>query len=239
MTHKKFIQDYCKAVENMTANEIVQWAVRKFESKILLASSLGAEDQVLTDMLVKHSPETRIITLDTGRLFPETYQTIEKTQRFYKKSIEIYFPSASEVEEMVNTHGINLFYDSVEKRKMCCNVRKIVPLKRAFQGVEAWITGLRHEQSVTRSANKVVEWDETNQLVKINPLIDWSETQVWDYIAINNVPYNKLHDRGFRSIGCQPCTREVSKGADVRSGRWWWENPEHKECGLHLPNLKK
>jgi phosphoadenosine phosphosulfate reductase len=239
MTHKTKIAEYCKQLEKFSALEIVEWAVKKFENSLVFASSMGAEDQVLTDMLVKVSPDTRIITLDTGRLFPETYQIIEKTQRYYKKSIETYFPNYVEVEKMVNTLGINLFYDSVEKRKMCCHIRKIEPLERAFKGSEAWICGLRRDQSVTRSTNKVVEWDEANQLVKINPLIDWTEEHVWEYLTLNNVPYNKLHDNGFRSIGCQPCTRAVKEGEDVRSGRWWWENPEHKECGLHLPKDKK
>lgn len=235
MNHKDNISKYCKLLEKKSAIEIVEWASKTFGTKVVLASSLGAEDQALTDMVVKTNSDLRIITLDTGRLFPETYQLIEKTQRYYKKSIEIYFPDYKNVESMVLEGGINLFYDSIENRKKCCHIRKIEPLERAFQGAEAWICGLRRDQSVTRSANKVVEWDEANQLVKINPLIEWTEEQVWEFVTLNNIPFNKLHDRGFRSIGCQPCTRAVREGEDVRSGRWWWENPEHKECGLHLP----
>ena len=238
MNHKEKISDYCTLLEKQTALQIIEWASQTFGTKLVLASSMGAEDQALTDMVVKANSEARIITLDTGRLFPETYHLIEKTQRFYKKSIEVYFPDYKQVEPMVMTDGINLFYDSVENRKKCCHIRKIEPLERAFKGAEAWICGLRRDQSITRTANKVVEWDEANQLVKINPLINWNEEQVWEYITLNNVPYNKLHDAGFRSIGCQPCTRAVREGEDVRSGRWWWENPEHKECGLHAPKSK-
>jgi phosphoadenosine phosphosulfate reductase len=137
------------------------------------------------------------------------------------------------VEEMVNTKGINLFYESIENRKLCCHVRKIVPLRRALQGMDAWITGLRREQSVTRTGLKTVEWDEANGLIKINPLLEWSEAQVWDFIKSHDIPYNKLHDQGFPSIGCQPCTRAIAKGEDLRAGRWWWEMPDSKECGLH------
>lgn len=236
MSNKSRIGDYLAIVDNMTASDVVRWAVDTFKSKLLFASSFGAEDQVLTHMLVGYSPQTRIITLDTGRLFAETYQLIEKTGSVYNKKIEVFFPNAHEVENMVNRYGINLFYDGVDKRKLCCQVRKIEPLRRAFKGCDAWICGLRRQQSVTRTDNSVVEWDEANQIVKINPLIDWSEEQVIDYIKFHKVPYNKLHDQNFRSIGCQPCTRAVGEGEDVRAGRWWWENPEHKECGLHRHN---
>jgi phosphoadenosine phosphosulfate reductase len=151
----------------------------------------------------------------------------------YPITLEIFFPDAAEVESMVRKNGINLFYESAELRKKCCQVRKIQPLKRAFQGLEVWICGLRREQSVTRQDMQLIEWDASNGLIKLNPLIDYTEAQVWEYIKTNQVPYNKLHDRGFPSIGCQPCTRAVEPGEDVRAGRWWWENPEQKECGLH------
>jgi len=195
---------------------------------------MGAEDQVITDMLVKINPSIDIFTLDTGRIFPETYELIEQTNKKYNIKIKPYFPDYKEVEKMVTDKGVNLFYDSVENRKMCCHIRKIEPLKRAFEGRKAWISGLRREQSITRKNVRLIEWDDANGLVKINPVIEWSEEDVWDYITVNQVPYHKLHDKGFPSIGCQPCTRAVKPGEDVRAGRWWWENPEHKECGLHV-----
>ena len=204
-----------------------------FKEKIALSSSLSIEDQALTAMLVGIDKQSKIFTLDTGRLFPETYQLIDKTNQTYQINIEVYFPNNEHVEEMVRTDSINLFYDSIEKRKKCCRIRKIEPLQRAFSSLDAWICGLRREQSVTRKDLQLVEWDEANNLIKINPLINWTEEQVWEYIKKNHVPYNKLHDKGFPSIGCEPCTRAIESGEDVRAGRWWWEDPEHKECGLH------
>ena len=213
--------------------EIIAYFTGLFKDRIALSSSMGAEDQVLTEMVISVSPDTKIFTLDTGRLFPETYDLIDRTSKKYKTKIEVYFPSAKKVQQMVNEKGINLFFESVENRKLCCNIRKIEPLKRAFEGLDAWICGLRAEQSVTRQNIGVVEWDENNQLVKINPLAFWSENMVWDYIKQKRIPYNPLHDKGFPSIGCYPCTRAIELGEDVRAGRWWWENPETKECGLH------
>ena len=147
--------------------------------------------------------------------------------------MQVFFPDHQKIEAMVNSKGINLFYESVENRKLCCNLRKIEPLKRAFDGLKVWICGLRREQSVTRNTMQKVEWDEANGLIKLNPLIDWSETDVWNFIQSNKIPYNPLHDKGFPSIGCLPCTRAIIPGEDIRAGRWWWENPETKECGLH------
>jgi len=213
--------------------EILSYFIERFGAKIALASSLGAEDQVLTEMIVKINPETTIFTLDTGRLFPETYDLIDRTSRKYKKNLQIYFPDNMKVQEMVNKKGINLFFESVESRKECCFLRKIEPLQRAFSGLDVWICGLRAEQSVTRTDIDIVEWDENNKLVKINPLAFWSEEQLWDYINTQKIPYNTLHDKGYPSIGCQPCTRAIEEGEDVRAGRWWWENPDTKECGLH------
>ena len=151
----------------------------------------------------------------------------------YGIKIRLYFPDYKEVEDMVARYGVNLFYESIEKRRLCCHIRKLGPLKRAFSGLKVWICGLRREQSVTRTSDELVEWDANNGLLKLNPLIDWTEEQVWDYVRVHGVPYNKLHDQGFPSIGCQPCTRAVKPGEDVRAGRWWWEDPDHKECGLH------
>ncbi len=213
--------------------EVLSFFLREYKGRIALASSLGIEDQVLTDMVYRTDPEAKVFTLDTGRLFPETYSLIDKTNLRYGKKIEVFFPDYAAVEKYFTTHGINPFYESIEKRRQCCHIRKIEPLKRAFQGLDVWICGLRREQSVTRQGMKLVEWDEGNGLIKINPLIDWSEQQAWDYIREHSVPYNKLHDQGFPSIGCQPCTRAVREGEDIRAGRWWWESPEHKECGLH------
>lgn len=213
--------------------EVLAYFLKEYKGHIALASSLGIEDQVLTAMICNIDPATKIFTLDTGRLFPETYSLIERTNMTYGIRINLFFPDYREVEAMVGEHGVNLFYDSIDKRRMCCHVRKLGPLKRAFAELKVWICGLRHEQSVTRTGNHVVEWDENNGLIKINPLIDWTETQAWEYIKKNGIPYNKLHDQGFPSIGCQPCTRAVKPGEDVRAGRWWWEDPEHRECGLH------
>ncbi len=219
--------------------EILRYFLKEYKGKIALSSSLSIEDQVLTDLVTKIDKETRIFTLDTGRLFPETYSLIDSTNKKYRINIEVFFPDRNKVEEMVKTNGINLFYDSIEKRKQCCQVRKLEPLKRAFEGLEVWICGLRQEQSVTRLGVKEVEWDEANGIIKINPLVRWLEKDVWDYIKSNEVPYNELHDKGFPSIGCQPCTRAIKPGEDLRAGRWWWEEPEHKECGLHNRPVKK
>jgi len=220
-------------LENKTPQEILRFCLERFNGTIALSSSLGLEDQVLTDMVVKIDASTTIFTLDTGRLFPETYDLIDRTCSKYNVKIKVYFPNHEDVEEMVDQKGINLFYHSVENRKECCRIRKLVPLKRAFQGLDAWICGLRRNQSVTRKDMQTVEWDEGNGLIKINPLISWSEQDVWDYVNKYSVPVNPLHKKGFPSIGCLPCTRAIEPGEDIRAGRWWWENPDTKECGLH------
>jgi phosphoadenosine phosphosulfate reductase len=223
----------CDQIFDYSAEDILNAAVEEFEGNIAFASSMGAEDQVITHMLAKLFVPVRIFTLDTGRLFYETYELIEKTEARYGLKIEILFPDTLQVEKMVKEKGINLFYQSIENRKLCCGVRKIEPLRRALAGLDAWITGLRREQSPTRTNMFPVEWDEGNGLVKVNPLLNWTEDQVWNYIRENKIPYNILHDKGFPSIGCQPCTRATEPGEDIRNGRWWWENPETKECGLH------
>lgn len=206
----------------------------EFAGHAALSSSLSYEDQALTDMMVKIRKEARIFTLDTGRQFPETYELIDRTNMTYGIKLEVYFPDFHKVQEMVREHGINLFYDSVELRHLCCNIRKVEPLKRALVGVDVWISGLRREQSVTRANMQMVEYDSADDVVKLNPLILWTEQQVKDYIHANAVPYNKLHEQGFPSIGCQPCTRAVKPGENIRAGRWWWEDPDHRECGLHV-----
>ena len=216
-----------------TAEELLSGFLSEFKGKIALSSSLGIEDQVLTHIVCNIDKTTKIFTLDTGRLFPETYDLIHRTNHKYGIKLSVYFPDAGHVEEMVNAKGINLFFESVENRKLCCNIRKIEPLKRAFTGLEVWICGLRREQSVTRQNMQRIEWDKANGLIKLNPLIDWTEQEVQSFIKVHGIPYNPLHDKGFPSIGCQPCTRAVFPGEDIRAGRWWWENPDTKECGLH------
>lgn len=230
---KKAIEVLNKQFKNATADEILNYFLTEYKNKIGFASSMGAEDQALTHMIVNIDKDTKIFTLDTGRLFPEIYDIVARTNARYKININIYFPDKDKVEEMVNTKGINLFYESTENRKLCCNIRKIEPLKRAFKGLDVWISGLRKDQAVTRKDNKIIEWDEENKLIKVNPLLNWSMKDIWEFIKEHNVPYNKLHDKGFPSIGCQPCTRAIEPGEDIRAGRWWWENPEMKECGLH------
>jgi phosphoadenosine phosphosulfate reductase len=219
--------------EGKAPEELLRHVLAKYGQRIALASSLGLEDQVLTDMILRIDPSARIFTIDTGRLFPETCMLIDQTNRKYGVMLELYSPSNEAVQTYIDENGINAFYDSVDKRKECCRIRKIEPLARALSTLDAWICGLRQEQSITRTGVKAVEWDEANHLIKINPLVRWSEKDVWDYIKTHKVPYNVLHDQGFPSIGCQPCTRAVAEGEDIRAGRWWWENPEHKECGLH------
>ncbi len=233
MIDSEKIQQLNSAFEKKTPQEVLAYFLREFKGNIALSSSLGIEDQVLTHMVCNIDNNTKIFTLDTGRLFPETYSLIDKTNKHFGVNIDVYFPESSKVEEMVNTKGINLFYDSIESRKECCRIRKIEPLKRAFKNLDVWICGLRKDQSITRFFSKTVEWDEANGLIKINPLINWNEKMVWEYLRVHHVPYNELHDKGFPSIGCQPCTRAVAAGDDIRSGRWWWEAPENKECGLH------
>ncbi len=228
------IKELQNLVENKSPEEIIKIFIEKFQDRIAFSSSLGAEDQVITDMISKINKSTKIFTLDTGRVFPETYDLIDRTSKRYKIPIQVYFPDAKQVEEMVNEKGINLFFESIENRKLCCHIRKIEPLKRAFKGLDVWICGLRRDQSVTRTDAQIVEWDEANGLIKLNPIVDWTEEEVWDYIKENRVPYNRLHDKGFPSVGCQPCTRAIEEGEDTRAGRWWWENPETKECGLHV-----
>ena len=215
-----------------SSKEILEYFFENFQN-IAFSSSLAAEDQVVTDMILNISKNARIFTLDTGRLHPETYDVMDATNLKYGIKIEVFFPNFDDVEKLYKTQGINGHFESIENRKRCCNIRKIELLRRALKSVSVWITGIRSSQSITRTDTPLVEWDDNFQVIKLNPIINWSEDGVWEYIKKNNIPYNKLHDQGFPSIGCAPCTRAVKKGDDIRSGRWWWENPEHKECGLH------
>lgn len=225
--------EWSAQLKGAAVSAVLAWAGENFAGKVALATSLGAEDQALTHLIAREASATPIFTLDTGRLFPETYDLLRRTERRYGLRIQIFFPDASEVEHMVNDHGVDAYRESVVLRKECCRVRKVGPLRRALSGHAAWVCGLRREQALTRREMAVVEWDAGNGLYKINPLADWTEAQVWAFIREHEVPYHPLHDRGFPSIGCACCTRAVAPGEDIRAGRWWWENPEHKECGLH------
>jgi phosphoadenosine phosphosulfate reductase len=230
---KEIADQLNKEFTGKSPDELLHYFLHRYGKRIALASSLGLEDQVLTDMILKIDPAARVFTIDTGRLFPETYSLIDRTNKKYNINMEVLFPENEGVEHYVRLNGINAFYTHVDQRKACCRVRKIQPLLRALSTLDAWVCGLRQEQSVTRTGVRMIEWDEAHQLIKINPLIHWSEQDVWNYIKANQVPYNILHDKKYPSIGCQPCTRAVNEGEDIRSGRWWWENPAHKECGLH------
>jgi phosphoadenosine phosphosulfate reductase len=217
-----------------SAEEIVRWAAETFGSDIKFANSFGAEDVALMDIIAKSGPSISVFTLDTGRLNDETYQVMDAIRfRYEDVPIQVMFPDREAVETLTREKGFYSFRESVELRKECCAIRKVQPLKRALSGAAAWMTGLRRDQSVTRTDTPAIEWDEGNGLLKVNPLIEWTNDQVWDYIRANKVPYNKLHDQNYPSIGCAPCTRAIKDGEDIRAGRWWWENPEFKECGLH------
>ncbi len=201
---------------------------------VTFANSLGAEDMMLMDLITKHAPSIEIFCIDTGRLPAETYDLLDRAIKHYRRKIIVYFPEQSAVENFVRINGINGFRDSIAQRLDCCHARKVEPLQRALKGKAAWITGLRREQAVTRKTLGASEFDQANGLQKYNPLIEWSEEDVWSYIDEFDVPYNALHDNGYPSIGCAPCTRAIKDGEDVRAGRWWWESAEQKECGLHV-----
>jgi phosphoadenosine phosphosulfate reductase len=206
----------------------------KIHEKIVFSTSFGIEDQVISHAIFgKKLKNIEVFTLDTGRLFPETYAVWDKTLLQYNASIKAYYPNANQIEEYVHKNGINSFYNSVELRKECCHIRKVEPLNRALQGAKIWITGLRAEQSDNRNNLKKIEWDEHFKVFKYNPLLDWTMQDVQEYIKKNGVPYNLLHDKGFVSIGCAPCTRAIQEGENFRAGRWWWEDNSKKECGLH------
>lgn len=213
-------------------------SIAREEASVAFANSLGAEDMVLTDLIARHALPFTVFSLDTGRLPEETYALMQRVREHYPGfTLRVLSPDAADVEAWVARYGVNGFYDSADARKGCCEVRKLAPLKRALSGHSAWLTGLRRAQSVTRDALPESAFDEANGLMKYNPLFDWSEAEVWAYLKENGVPYNALHDRHYPSIGCAPCTRAISVGEDVRSGRWWWENPASRECGLHVKVL--
>lgn len=218
------IQDPVKTLKNL-ANE--------FEDKIAFSTSFSLEDQAITHLIYTHQIPIRVFTLDTGRLFKETHKVLHQTNKMYGQKIQVFFPESQAVEELVNTKGNYSFYDSVDNRKECCFIRKVQPLDRALNGVECWITGIRGGQSNNRQTMEIVEWDESRGLIKAHPLFAWSLEQTEKFVLDNQIPYNTLYDQGFPSIGCEPCTRAVKVGEPLRAGRWWWENPTKKECGLH------
>ncbi|WP_121354872.1 phosphoadenylyl-sulfate reductase [Flavisolibacter nicotianae] len=221
-------------VVQLSIPEVLKQLSEAFPGGLTFSTSFGMEDQVITDQISQSGVPVNIFTLDTGRLFPETYSTWSRTLERYSLPIDAYYPNAEKIQEFVRQYGPNSFYESVERRKECCHIRKVEPLKKALAGKSVWITGLRAEQSAGRSEMHILEWDDSHQLIKYNPLLHWTTDDVRNYINQHNVPYNSLHDKGFVSIGCAPCTRAVRPGEDFRAGRWWWEDQSKKECGLHV-----
>ncbi|WP_162340890.1 phosphoadenylyl-sulfate reductase [Cyclobacterium salsum] len=228
------MKELTRRVEKLPVAEGLTLLTDLFPGEVVFSTSLGQEDQVITEVIAKHQLPVKVFTLDTGRLFYETYDLLAKTIVKYGLDIQPYYPETEAVQDLVSKNGINGFYQSVANRKACCFVRKVEPLKRALKGNRVWVTGLRADQSANRKRMPLLEWDEGNQILKYNPLLHWTMDQMLDYINEHKIPYNPLHDKGFVSIGCAPCTRAISPGEDPRAGRWWWE-ASHKECGLHEP----
>ncbi|WP_456312932.1 phosphoadenylyl-sulfate reductase [Pseudomonas shirazensis] len=218
--------------KDFSLEETLNFLANQYTGKVVFSTSFGQEDQVITDFIAKNNIDITIFTLDTGRLFQETYDVFHRTLKKYKKQIEVYFPEATAVENLLKQKGPNSFYESVENRKECCFIRKVVPLRKALAGNAVWITGLRAEQSENRQDLNLFEYDANFEIIKFNPLLKWTLQEVEDYLKENNVPQNALHKQGFVSIGCAPCTRAIMPDEDIRAGRWWWES-SHKECGLH------
>lgn len=214
------------------ARELLERAVADFGS-VTYANSLGLEAMVLTDLIWTRVPAIEIFSIDTGRLHEETYSLLDRVQRRYGRQIRLYYPDSSRLEEYVSRNGINGFYNGLEERLGCCAIRKVEPFRRAIAGHKAWVTGVRREHSAARALGAPVEWDTQYGLYKVSPLLEWTERDVWEYVRVHKLPYNPLHDRQFPSIGCAPCTRAIEPGQDARAGRWWWENPDSRECGLH------
>ena len=217
----------------LKTNETLAFLANKFPGKIVFSTSFGWEDQVITHQIFANKIPIKVFTLETGRLFPETYYVWNRTMEMYGEPIHAYYPQHELLEQMVNTKGPNSFYESVDNRKECCGIRKVEPLKRALAGNSCWVTGIRAEQSQNRQSMESFEWDAQNELIKFHPIYNWTLEDVKEYIKKHNIPYNTLHDKGFPSIGCAPCTRAVQPGEDFRAGRWWWEDQSKKECGLH------
>jgi len=222
--------------QELTGKEIaeqLQHLAKRFPGQVVFSTSFGLEDQAITHFIAKNSLPIKVFTLDTGRLFAETYSTWSRTVEKYNLTISAYYPDAVSLQEFVSAKGPNSFYETVENRKQCCHIRKVEPLQRALNGNKIWITGIRAEQSKDRQDMPVIEWDETNHIIKFHPLLSWTWGQVKQFVSRNDIPYNPLHDKGFVSIGCAPCTRATKPGEDFRAGRWWWEDSSKKECGLH------
>lgn len=233
MSSLHFIEELNSLAKEKSILDMIAFVTAKFPDKIVFTTSFGYEDQVISDMIFTKNLPVRVVTLDTGRMFEETYKTWQRTLDKYQKPIIPYFPASEDVEKLLLEKGSLSFYESLENRKECCYIRKVKPLKRALKGAGCWITGLRASQSEVRSGLNYFMWDEGNQVIKYNPLLNWSLDDVIKYIHQHNVPYNALHDKGFVSIGCEPCTRAIKPGEDFRAGRWWWEQNSGKECGLH------
>ena len=235
--YQKNIQHLNERMEELPLVEGLSLMANLFPGRVVFSSAFGQEDQVITDAIFKNDIGIGVFTMDTGRLFTETYELIDSTRNRYKKHIKIHFPDFNQVERLVSDKGMHSFYESVENRKECCYIRKVEPLNRALKGQKVWVTGLRAQQSQNRQSFNLVEWDEGNQIIKYNPLLHWSYEAMITYLKTHRVPYNKLHDKGFVSIGCAPCTRAIEPGEDARAGRWWWETSK-KECGLHQVKLE-
>ena len=227
------IENLALQIKDKDPVEVLRYFAAEYPGLVTFSTSFGWEDQVVTDLIFKNNIPIEVFTLETGRLFPETYYVWNRTLEIYKQPIKAYLPQTETLQQMLQEKGPNSFYESVENRKNCCQIRKIEPLKRALQGKKIWVTGIRAEQSANRLDMSNLEWDEQNQLLKYHPIFDWSLDQVKDYVKEHNIVYNTLHDKGFPSIGCAPCTRAVAEGEDFRAGRWWWEDQSKKECGLH------
>jgi len=227
------IQDIKQKTEKVSLVEALKIITKEFSGESIFTTSFGIEDQVIVDMIFKNNINIKVVTLDTGRLFEQTYKVFNATREKYNKEIEVFYPNTQNIEKLVSEKGPYSFYLSLENRKECCNIRKVEPLQRALKGNKCWVTGIRADQSTGRTDMEMIEEDKGYNLLKINPLFDWTMEDVMDYLKKNNVPYNRLHDQGFISIGCAPCTRAVEEGEDFRAGRWWWEQNSGKECGLH------
>jgi phosphoadenosine phosphosulfate reductase len=233
-TLQSYLSDLTHQSDRLNIHEFIKLLTEQFPGQVTFSTSFSYEDQVIAHEILSNKLPVNVFTLDTGRLFAETYSVWSNTNEKYHANITAYYPDYRLLEEFVTDKGPNAFYESVENRKQCCFIRKVEPLKRALAGNAVWITGLRAEHSPDRKDLSVIEWDETNQIIKYNPILHWDTEQVKKYIDTNNVPYNPLHDRGFVSIGCAPCTRAIRPGEDFRAGRWWWEDAAKKECGLHI-----
>jgi phosphoadenosine phosphosulfate reductase len=228
-------------LEGLKATDLLTWAIENYHPRLSLSVSFGApEGLALLDMMHRIDPSSRVFVLDTGRLPQATYDLIDRVRDRYDKNIEVLFPRADAVESMVREHGPNLFYSSLENRQLCCHIRKVEPMRRYLADLDAWVTGLRRDQNVTRNDTRKVEIDTAHGgLLKLNPLADWSHDDVWQYVRTHDVPVNRLHAQGYPSVGCDPCSRAIQPGEDPRAGRWWWENPETRECGIHVEEEKE